>query len=116
METQTFKKETLINTGMMQYRGSVCKQTRPQTTCFRSSFFGNRLSILSSSFRQQLQSRDIRRRTRDDETSKGLVTNYGEELQNGRRGGGGGRHVLPLRKGGGGSFSHSEEGAQQVLG
>ena len=37
--------------------------------------------------------------------SKGLVTNYGEGgLQNGR----GALEVLPLRKGGGGNFSHAE--------
>ena len=44
-----------------------------------------------------------------------MVINYGEGgLQNGR---GGAREVLPLRKGvGGTSFSHSEGGAQKVLG
>ena len=42
-----------------------------------------------------------------------LITGRGG-LQNGR---GGAREVLPLRKGGGGkSFSHSEGGAQKVLG
>ena len=46
---------------------------------------------------------------------KGLVTNYGEGgLQNGRGGG----HVkfYPYEKGGRKSFSHSEGGAQKVLG
>ena len=44
-----------------------------------------------------------------------LITGRGG-LQNGR--GGGAREVLPLQKGGGGgkSFSHSEGGAQKVLG
>ena len=46
-----------------------------------------------------------------------MVTNYGEGgrgLQNGR---GGAREVLPLQKRGGGkSFSHSEGGAQKVMG
>ena len=47
---------------------------------------------------------------------KGLVTNYREG--GGYKTGGGAREVLPLRKGGGGgkSFSHSEGGAQKVLG
>ena len=50
---------------------------------------------------------------------KGVVANYGEGGATKReRGGGGAREVLPLRKGGGGgkSFSHSEGGAQKVLG
>ena len=48
---------------------------------------------------------------------KGLVTNYGEG-GGGYKTGGGAHEVLPLRKGGGGgkSFSHSEGGAQKVLG
>ena len=47
---------------------------------------------------------------------KGVVTNYGEGGATKREGGG--REVLPLRKGGGGgkSFSHSEGGAHKVLG
>ena len=45
-----------------------------------------------------------------------MVTNYGEGGAT-KREGGGAREVLPLRKGGGGkSFSHSEGGAQKVLG
>ena len=44
-----------------------------------------------------------------------MVTNYGEGGATKREGGA--REVLPLRKGGGGkSFSHSEGGAQKVLG
>ena len=48
-----------------------------------------------------------------------MVTNYGEGGGATKREGGA-REVLPLRKGGGGeggkSVSHSEGGAQQVLG
>ena len=50
------------------------------------------------------------------ESTKGLVTNYGEGgggLQNGR---GGHMKFYPYEKGGGKSFSHAEGGAQKVLG
>ena len=48
-------------------------------------------------------------------TAQGLVTNYGERgLQNGR--GGGAPEVLPLRKGGGKSFSNAEGGHNKFWG
>ena len=50
----------------------------------------------------------IRTRTRRN-TTKGLVTNYGERGAT-KREGGGACEVLPLQKGVGGVFSHAEGG------